>query len=104
MIDRLDVLLTKKDLAARWQVTERTIDQYRENGIIVPIKNLPCIRFNQQYIEKIEGRIPEKITLRERKLERELEDWKRRALKAEGELLKFQGMLNTVVYEMDIRE
>ncbi|WP_041710831.1 hypothetical protein [Clostridium pasteurianum] len=34
---------------------------------------MPCIRFNVHYIEKIEGRISEKVTLRERKLEREIE-------------------------------
>ncbi|MDP4146344.1 MAG: histidine kinase, partial [Bacillota bacterium] len=70
-------LLTKKDLAERWQVTERTIDQYREDGIIVPVKGLPCIRFNLQYIEKVEGCIPEKTTIRERQLQRELEEIKK---------------------------
>jgi hypothetical protein len=64
--------LTKKDLAERWQVDERTIDNYRANGIITAIKGLPCIRFNRQYIEQIEGKIPERTTLRERKLEQEL--------------------------------
>lgn len=43
----MEKLLTKKDLAERWQVSERTIDQYREDGVIVPIKGMPCIRFNQ---------------------------------------------------------
>lgn len=69
----MDKLLTKKDLAARWQVSERTIDQYREDKIITPVKGIPCIRYNLQYIQKIEGCIPEKVTLRERKLEKELE-------------------------------
>lgn len=73
----MDKLLTKKDLAQRWQVSERTIDEYRESGIITPIKDLPCIRFNLHYIEKIEGNIPEKKTLRERKLESELEEIKK---------------------------
>ncbi|APC41558.1 histidine kinase [Clostridium estertheticum] len=68
----MDKLLNKKDLAERWQVSERTIDEYRLSGIVVPIKGLPCIRFNLQYIEKIEGNIPEKITIREKKLEKEL--------------------------------
>lgn len=76
-------LLTKKDLAERWQVSERTIDQYREDGIITPVKGLPCIRFNSNYIAKIEGNIPEKVTMRERKLEREIEQ-----LKQENRLLK----------------
>lgn len=68
------MLLTKKDLAERWKVSERTIDQYREDGIIIPVQNLPCIRYNEQYIEKIEGYLPEKTTLRERNLEKQLEE------------------------------
>lgn len=67
-------LLTKKDLAQRWQVSERTIDQYREDGIIIAVKNIPCIRYNLQYVQQIEGCIPEKTTLRERKLEKELQE------------------------------
>lgn len=70
----MDKLLTKKDLAERWQVDERTIDKYRSEGIITPVKDLPCIRFNLQYIEKIEGNIPEKVTMRERVLEKKLEE------------------------------
>lgn len=73
----MDKLLTKKDLAQRWQVSERTIDEYREASIITPVKDLPCIRFNLQYIEKIEGNIPEKKTLRERKLEIDLDEVKK---------------------------
>jgi predicted site-specific integrase-resolvase len=72
-----DKLLTKKDLAKRWQISERTVDQYKNDGVIVPISGIPCVRFNLQYIEKIEGYIPEKTTIRERKLERELEDTKK---------------------------
>lgn len=70
----MDKLLTKKDLAERWQVSERTIDQYREDGIITPVKGIPCIRYNLQYIQQIEGCIPEKTTLRERKLEKKLQE------------------------------
>ncbi|AGK98197.1 hypothetical protein [Clostridium pasteurianum] len=88
----MDKLLTKKDLAERWQVSERTIDQYRENRIIVPVKGIPCIRYNLQYIEKIEGCIPERATLRERKLEKELEEVKK-------ERDCFKGILQTVLAE-----
>ena len=88
----MDKLLTKKDLSERWQVRERTIDQYREDGIITPIKGIPCIRFNLQYIEKIEGHIPEKITMRERKLELELAQ-----VKKERDYLK--SILNNIINE-----
>lgn len=94
----MDKLLTKKDLAIRWQVSEKTIDQYRNSGVIVPIKGLPCIRFNLQYIEKIEGRIPERTTLRERRLEIELEYWKTRALKAERAISNANVIFSEVLY------
>lgn len=81
-------LLTRKDLAERWQVTERTIDEYRATGVIVPIKGIPSIRYNPQYIETIEGHIPERVTTETRllrakviKLELEKEEM-RIALKA----------------------
>lgn len=67
-------LLTKKDLAERWQLDERTIDRYRMDGIIVPVKGLPCVRYNESYIEQIEGNIPERTTTRERRLEKELQE------------------------------
>lgn len=68
-----DKLLTKKDLAERWRLTPQTIDSYLRDGIIVAVKGIPAIRFNLQYIEKIEGRIPERTTTRERKLEKDIE-------------------------------
>lgn len=70
-------LLTKKDLAERWQLTTQAIDNYIKDGIVVPVKGIPSVRFNPQYIEKIEGCIPEKTTMKERKLERELEEVKK---------------------------
>lgn len=69
-----DKLLTQQNLADRWQVSKKAIENWRKEGIIVPVKGLPVIRFNLSYIEQIEGHIPERITLRERKLERELEE------------------------------
>lgn len=54
-------------------MSEKTIDQYRAGGIIAPIKKIPCIRFSLQYIQQIEEYIPEKTTIKERKLERELQ-------------------------------
>lgn len=70
-------------------------------GIIVPVKVLLCIRFNQQYIEKIEGIISERTTLRERKLEKEIEYWKDRAFRAEWVILKAEMLFNQSVYEMN---
>lgn len=92
-------LLTKKNLAERWQVSQKTIDQYRKDGIIVPVKGIPCIRYNQQYIEKIEGCIPEKTTFRERKLENELKYWKMRASNAESVISQIVSIGTQAIYK-----
>lgn len=88
----MDKLLTTKDLAVRWQVSERTINEYKAKGIIVPVKGLPIVRYNMQYIEQIEGNIPEKVTMREKKLQRELED-----IRKERDFLK--GILANILAE-----
>ncbi|GEQ22761.1 hypothetical protein CBU02nite_32670 [Clostridium butyricum] len=49
------VLLTVAELAKRWQVNERTIRKYIEDGTLTPCKNVPGVRFNPIYIEELEG-------------------------------------------------
>lgn len=100
----MDKLLTKRDLAERWQVSERTIDDYRLQGIIVPVKGLPCIRFNLQYIEKIEGCIPEKTTLRERKLERELENVKKERDDLKNTIAELNIIITKTMYKLSNEE
>ena len=51
----MDKLLTKKDLAARWDVTTTTIDRWVKDGIISPVKGLPSVRFNLEHVLKLEG-------------------------------------------------
>ena len=51
----MDMLLTRADLAAKWQVSEQAIDDYRTKGIITTVKGLPSIRFTLQHIQEIEG-------------------------------------------------
>ena len=41
---RLYKLLTKKDLAARWQISEQVIDDYRAKGIITAVKGLMSVK------------------------------------------------------------
>lgn len=70
----MDRLLTRKDLAERWQVTERTIDEYRATGVISQIKGIPAIRFNPQYIAELEGTKIERFSpLERRRLENEID-------------------------------
>ena len=67
-------LLTKEDVAKRWQVSIPTIDRYIAEGILVPVKALKVIRFNPDYIASIEGFVPEPKSWVEIKLENENKD------------------------------
>ena len=86
-------LLTQQDLADRWQVTKRTIEKWREEGVLQPAKGVPAIRFTPEYIAELEG-IELKATspLQVKRLEREIED-----LKKENEELK--GIIARVLAE-----
>ncbi len=85
----IEQLLTKKDLAEKWQVSMPTIDNYISDGIITPIKNIPSIRFNPQYIAELEGvKLEKHSPLEWRRMERALEHWKVRAERAEMALRK----------------
>lgn len=80
----MDKLLTRKELAERWQVTPKAIDDWRRDGILTPCKGIPAIRFSIQHIAELEGIKLERFSpLEKRKLEQELEQ-----VKKENELLK----------------
>lgn len=71
----MDKLLTKKDLAERWQVTETSIDNWRRDGTLTACKSIPVVRFSPKHIAELEGAKLEKFSpLERKKLERELED------------------------------
>lgn len=71
----MDKLLTKKELAERWQVTETSIDNWRREKIITACKGVPSVRFSLQHITELEGVKVEKFSpLERRRLERELAD------------------------------
>ncbi|MBE6066132.1 MAG: histidine kinase [Clostridium lundense] len=77
-------LLTKKDLAGRWQVSENAIDKWRREGIITSVQGIPSVRFSQEYIAELEGTKLEKFSpLERRRLEARVEQ-----LKKENEMLK----------------
>ncbi|WML35382.1 histidine kinase [Clostridium sp. OS1-26] len=89
----MDKLLTKKDLAIKWQLDERTIDKYRTEGILTPCKGIPAIRFSSQYIAELEGVKLEKFSpIEKRRLERELEE-----IRKERDYLR--QILNNIISE-----
>ncbi len=86
-------LLTQQDLADRWQVTVRAIENWRKEGVLQPAKGVPAIRFTPEYIAELEG-VELKATspLRVKRLEREIED-----LKKENEELR--GIIARILAE-----
>lgn len=67
-------LLTQQDIAERWQLTVRAVENCRKAGIITAVKGVPGIRFNLQHIEALEGTKLDRFSPIERKkLEREIE-------------------------------
>lgn len=77
-------LLTQKELAERWQVTEESIRNWRNEGIIQTAKGVPVIRFTMQHILELEGvKLEQFSPLLKRRMERELEE-----LREENQRLK----------------
>ena len=99
----MDRLLTKKDLATKWQVSEKAIDDYRIKGIITAVKGLPSIRFTPQHIADIEGiRLERFSPLERKKLEREVEELKLKLKKAEDIIARVQMLSTEHVYKIHV--
>ena len=87
----MDKLLTKKDLAERFQVSTTTIGRWVDDGIIPYVKGLPSLRFRLEDILKLEGVEISKLSPLERKrLLKEIEQLKneKQELEKENEELK----------------
>lgn len=85
-------LLTKEDLAKRWQVTPRAIDNWRKQGIIQSAKGIPSVRFTEQHILELEGVKLEKTSpLAVRRMERELEELKQENRKLRSAITKIMA-------------
>lgn len=90
----MDKLLTQKDLAERWQVSVRAVENWRKDGLITPVEGIPSIRFNPQNIAELEGTKIERFSpLERRRMENEIE-----SLKQENEKLK--GILSNVLRDV----
>lgn len=80
----MNKLLTQQDLANKWQVSVRAIENWRKDGLIQPAKGVPAIRFTSEYIAELEGvELKKTSPLQVKRLEREIE-----ALRQENEELK----------------
>lgn len=89
----MEKLLTQQDLANRWQVSVRAIENWRKDGVLQPAKGLPVIRFTPEYIAELEGVEFKKTSpLQVKRMEKELEN-----LRLENEKLK--GVIARVLAE-----
>ena len=89
----MNKLLTQQDLADKWQVTVRAIENWRKEGVLQPAKGVPAIRFTEEYIAELEGVEMKKTSpLQVKRLERELEE-----LRKENAHLK--GIISRVLAE-----
>lgn len=96
----MEPLMTKKDLAQRWQVTPRAIEQWVRDGRLTPCRNVPGdIRFNPGYIAELEGIKMEKFTpLERRRMEHRIEELESKLQKTESALARAQAILTEAMY------
>lgn len=87
----MDKLLTRKELAERWQVTPKAIDDWRKRGILTPCQGIPTIRFSIQHIVELEGIKLEKFSPLERRI----------LLQELDEVKKERDYLQSVINEMN---
>ncbi|MBU5312300.1 hypothetical protein KQI38_09690 [Tissierella carlieri] len=93
----MDKLLTKKDLAERWQVTTATIDRWMSDKIITPVKGIPSVRFSMQHILELEGVKLDRFSPLERKrLEKEKMKLEEKIIALEGENIEMKEYIKSV--------
>ena len=90
-------LLTKQDLAKRWQVSTTTIDRWTNDGIISPVKGLPSIRFNLEHVLQLEGTEIGRLSPLERKrLEKKIEQLEKEKEELEKENEELKDYVRTI--------
>ncbi len=93
-----DKLLTKKDLAGRWQVTTTTIDRWMADKIISPVKGIPSIRFSLQHILELEGVELDRLSpLERRKLEKEKAELEQKIVALENENTELKEYVKSII-------
>lgn len=93
-----DRLLTQKELAERWQVTEESISNWRKEGLIQSAKGVPAVRFSMQHILELEGVELEQFSpILKRKMERELAELREENRKLKGIIGKVLAETSQVI-------
>lgn len=93
-------LLSKKELAERWNISISTLDRRIREKAISPALTKP-IRFNLSDILKAEGTDASKLSpFERRRLERDIESLQKRILELEDENKSIKRQLTNVVAEI----
>ena len=89
----MKTVLNQQEVSERWGVTVKALTDWRNQGILQPIKGIPVIRYSFEYIQSLEGTTIEKFSPLERKrMEIEIEK-----LKQENE--KLMSIVSNVLSE-----
>lgn len=71
-------LISREELAQRWDITTRTVINYEQEGVITRIPGIPAPRYNMQEILKLEGAELNPLSpMERRRLEKEIEQVKK---------------------------
>ena len=84
------ILLSRDDLATRWNTSVKSIQRYEEDGIITRVPKLPVPRYNINQILKLEGtELTPLSPIERRRMQNRIEE-------LEKENLHYQEQLNLV--------
>jgi predicted site-specific integrase-resolvase len=96
----MEKLLTKKELAERWQVSPRAIEQWVRDGRLSPCRQVPGdIRFSPEYIAELEGLKLDKLSpLERRRLENEIKSLREKLQRYESAMAKVNMISGETMY------
>jgi hypothetical protein len=90
-------LLTQQDLAERWQVSVRAIENWRKEGVLEPCKGIPAIRFSPEYVAKLEGiELKKTSPLQVKRMEQEIETLRQENEELKGVLARMLAEASTI--------
>jgi predicted site-specific integrase-resolvase len=94
-------LLSKKQLAKRWEISISTLDRRIREGLISPVKGHKTPKFNMDDVLKAEGTDNSKLSpFERRRLEKEKSELEQRIVELEEENRRIKRQLTNVVAEI----
>jgi len=86
-------LLSREELARRWNVTVTTIINYENSGVITRNPKIPTPRYSLQEIAKLEGTDLNPMSpMEKRRLQKEIEDLNKKLERQSEQLRKYASL------------